>query len=72
MAGMGVSFLSAHTISRELQAGSLRVLDVQGFPLMLNWYVVHRRNKRLPPVAQAFKDFLLDEGAGLLALMMAA
>ena len=35
MAGMGVSFLSAHTISRELQAGSLAVLDVQGFPLML-------------------------------------
>ena len=55
MAGMGVSFLSAHTIGRELQAGSLAVLDVQGFPLMLNWYVVHRRSKRLPPVAQAFK-----------------
>ena len=35
MAGMGVSFLSAHTISRELQVGSLVVLDVQGFPLML-------------------------------------
>src|SRR6478752_3577136 len=38
MAGMGVSFLSAHTISRELHAGSLVVLDVVGFPLMLNWY----------------------------------
>lgn len=66
MAGMGVSFLSAHTISRELQAGSLAVLDVQGFPLMLNWYVVHRRAKRLPPVAQAFKDFLLADGADLV------
>ena len=66
IAGMGVSFLSAHTVSRELQAGSLAVLDVQGFPLMLNWYVVHRRAKRLPPVAQAFKDFLLEEGAGLI------
>ena len=66
MAGMGVSFLSAHTISRELRSGSLTTLDVQGFPLMLNWYVVHRRNKRLPPVAQAFKRFLLDEGAALI------
>jgi DNA-binding transcriptional LysR family regulator len=66
MAGMGVSFLSAHTISRELQAGSLTVLDVQGFPLMLNWFVVHRRAKRLPPVAQAFKNFLLADGAGLI------
>lgn len=63
IAGMGVSFLSAHTVSRELQAGSLAVLDVQGFPLMLNWYVVHRKHKRLPPVAQAFKGFLLTDGA---------
>ena len=67
MAGFGLSFLSAHTISQELKAGSLRVLDVQGLPLMLNWYVVHRRTKRLPPVAQAFKDFLLSDGAPLIA-----
>jgi DNA-binding transcriptional LysR family regulator len=66
IAGMGIAFLSAHTISLEMKAGSLRVLDVQGFPLMLNWYVVHRRNKRLPPVAQAFKDFLLGDGAALI------
>jgi LysR family transcriptional regulator, low CO2-responsive transcriptional regulator len=66
MAGMGLSFLSAHTISRELNAGSLTVLNVQGFPLMLNWYVVHRRSKRLPPVAQAFKVFLMKDGAALL------
>ena len=67
MAGMGVSFLSAHTVARELQAGSLAVLDVEGFPVMLNWYLVHRTNKRLPPVAQAFKDFLLSDGAALIA-----
>jgi DNA-binding transcriptional LysR family regulator len=67
IAGMGISFLSAHTISQELKARSLRVLHVQGFPLMLNWYVVHRRNKRLPPVAQAFKDFLLSDGASLIS-----
>lgn len=66
IAGMGVSFLSAHTISHELQSGSLAVLDVQGFPLMLNWFVVHRRTKRLPPVAQAFKAFLLKDGARLI------
>ncbi len=67
IAGMGVSFVSAHTIAQEMKSGSLRVLDVQGFPLMLNWYVVHRRTKRLPPVAQAFKDFLLSDGTSLIA-----
>jgi DNA-binding transcriptional LysR family regulator len=67
IAGMGISFLSAHTISLELQVGNLAVLDVQGFPLMLHWYVVHRKNKRLPPVAQAFKEFLTSEGAAHIA-----
>jgi len=66
MAGMGVGFLSAHTLTRELRSRSIAVLDVQGTPLMLNWYVVHRRTKRLPPVAQAFKAFLLKDGAKLI------
>ncbi|KXV03369.1 transcriptional regulator [Caballeronia megalochromosomata] len=63
IAGMGLSFLSAHTISMELQVGKLAVLDIEGFPVMLNWFVVHRNNKRLPPVALAFKEFLIEEGA---------
>jgi DNA-binding transcriptional LysR family regulator len=66
MAGMGLGFLSAHTISRELHTGALAILDVRGLPLMLNWYVVHRSGKRLPPVARAFRQFLLDEGAALI------
>ena len=67
IAGMGLSFLSAHTIAQELKSGSLRVLHVQRFPLMLHWFVVHRRHKRLPPVAQAFKDFLISDGAALIS-----
>ena len=70
IAGMGVTFLSAHTISRELHAGSLAILDVQRFPLMLHWYLVHRRGKRLPPVAQAFKSFLAQDGAALIELAL--
>lgn len=66
VAGMGIAFLSAHTIGLELQAGHLVVLDVLGFPAMLNWYLVHNRTKRLPPVAVAFSDFLLREGATLI------
>jgi DNA-binding transcriptional LysR family regulator len=66
MAGMGISFLSAHTVALERQVGSLVVLDVEGFPAVLNWYVVHRKHKRLPAVASAFKAFLLAEGATLI------
>jgi LysR family transcriptional regulator, low CO2-responsive transcriptional regulator len=66
IAGMGISFLSAHTIGRELEMGQLMVLDVVGFPLMLEWYVVHLRHKVLAPVAVAFKSFLLQRGAALI------
>ncbi|MDB5771392.1 MAG: transcriptional regulator, LysR family [Burkholderia sp.] len=66
IAGMGISFLSAHTINLELRTGTLVVLDVEGFPLMLSWYLVHRREKRLPPVALAFKEFLLNEGEAFI------
>ena len=66
IAGMGISFLSAHTIGRELELGRLAVLDVDGFPVMRKWHIVHHRNKRLPPVAVAFKEFLLQEGAALI------
>ena len=41
-------------------------------PVMLNWYVVHRNGKRLPPVAQAFKEFLIVDGATQIASGTAA
>ena len=66
VAGMGIAFLSAHTIGLDLQAGNLVVLDVQDFPAILHWYLVHNRTKRLPPVAAAFKEFLLRDGAPLI------
>jgi DNA-binding transcriptional LysR family regulator len=72
IAGMGIGFLSAHTIGQELKTGSLVVLPVQGFPLMLNWYIVHRSDKRLPPVASAFRQFLLDDGARLIDTLIPA
>ncbi len=67
IAGMGISFLSVHTVALELQVKNLVVLDIEGFPVMLNWFVVHRKNKRLPPVALAFKNFLLEDGTRLIA-----
>jgi len=67
MAGMGIAFLSMHTIGLELRAGRLALLAVNGLPVMREWYVIHRRGKRLSPAAQAFKSFLLEQGADLIA-----
>lgn len=63
IAGMGLAFLSIHALTLERQVGWVSVLDVEGFPAMRSWYVVHRRSKQLPPVAMAFKAFLQEEGA---------
>ncbi|MBI4194463.1 MAG: LysR family transcriptional regulator [Betaproteobacteria bacterium] len=66
MAGMGVSFLSLHTMGLELAAGKIAVLAVQGTPVMREWNVVHLKRKRLSPAATAFKAFVLARGADLI------
>jgi LysR family transcriptional regulator, low CO2-responsive transcriptional regulator len=65
-AGMGISLLSLHTIELELKTRRLAVLDVQGLPIVRDWHVVHLAAKRLSPVAQAFRDFLLSTAGKLL------
>jgi DNA-binding transcriptional LysR family regulator len=62
-AGLGLGVVSLHTVQAELAAGSLTVLDVQGFPLHRQWYLVQRQGKRLSPAAQAFAQFILKEAA---------
>lgn len=66
MAGMGISFISAHTVGLELSAGKLICLDVVGLPIVRDWYVIHLREKQLSPIASAFRGFLLERGAQIL------
>ncbi|MEJ2060538.1 MAG: LysR family transcriptional regulator [Gammaproteobacteria bacterium] len=60
-AGLGVGVVSLHTIQAELASGQLCVLDVKGFPLKRQWYLVQREGKRLSPAAQAFVQLVLKE-----------
>ncbi len=66
MAGMGLSFLSLRTVRQELAGGYLALLDVDGMPLTGQWYVTHLAGKTLSPAAQAFKGFLVEQGAALM------
>jgi DNA-binding transcriptional LysR family regulator len=66
MAGMGVSFISRHTIDLEIQTRRLVVLDVRGTPVVRQWHVAHLAKKRLSPTAAAFKEFVLTHGRELL------
>jgi len=56
VSGLGVSVLSVHTISLEGRDGPLVMLNVEGFPIMRNWYIVHPKGKELSLAAQAFLD----------------
>lgn len=66
IAGLGLSFLSRHTLSLELATGRLVALDVAGLPVMRQWFVVSLAAKRLSPAAAACRAFILGEGRRLL------
>lgn len=67
MAGMGLSFLSLHTIGLELNNKLMTVLDVEGAPVVRAWNVVHTQSKLLSPAAEAFRYFVLERGEAYLA-----
>jgi DNA-binding transcriptional LysR family regulator len=66
IAGLGIAFISAHTIASEIEDGRLKVLDVVGLPEVRQWFVVRPAAKRLMPAAGALRDFLVAEGRRFL------
>lgn len=66
MAGLGLSFISMHTIALELSVHALALVRAPGLPVIRQWNVVHGRHKRLAPASEAFKRFVLEHGRGFL------
>jgi DNA-binding transcriptional LysR family regulator len=66
MAGLGIAFISAHTVAAEVGDGRLVILDVAGLPIERAWYVVHLRHRRLLPAPRALADFLTAHGRSYL------
>jgi len=62
---LGVSVLSLHTILLEGAKGPIGLLNVEGFPVQRKWHVVYRKGKKLSIVAEAFVEFLHEEGKRL-------
>jgi len=68
MAGLGLGIVSLHTLEFELALNRVAILSVEGFPIMKEWYLVHRSGKRLSPIAQAFHEFVLNEADRVMKL----
>jgi DNA-binding transcriptional LysR family regulator len=66
IAGMGLAFLSLHTIGLELRAGVMRRLDVEDTPVMRTWNLVHPQGRVLSPAAEAFRYFMLERAEPFL------
>jgi DNA-binding transcriptional LysR family regulator len=66
IAGLGIAFISAHTIASEVEDGRLMILDIAGLPEIRHWFVVRPAAKRLMPSASVLRDFLVAEGQKFL------
>jgi len=67
MAGMGLSFLSLHTIGLELRCGLLELVHVENAPIVRTWNIVHMQSRLLSPAAEALRYFMLEHGEAHLA-----
>ena len=66
IAGLGIAFISAHTVAVEVADGRLEMLDVAGLPIVREWHAVRLRDKAVMPAGQAMWTFLSAEGQQFL------
>jgi DNA-binding transcriptional LysR family regulator len=68
MTGLGLGIISIHTLQMEFALDRLVVLNVEGFPILKDWYIVRRAGKRFSVAAQAFKEFVLSESGNIIKI----
>lgn len=59
-AGLGIALISRVALDMELETKRLVILNVEGFPIVRHWRLVHVRDKHLSATARAFKSFLIQ------------
>ncbi len=57
-AGLGVSVLSELAVKREMQYGTLSILNVEKFPIQRRWYIARLTQRPLTANVDAFIKFL--------------
>jgi DNA-binding transcriptional LysR family regulator len=56
---LGIAVLSRHALSGNLKHHGVAELDVAGFPIQSNWFIVYPKAKQLSPIAKVFLQKLL-------------
>ncbi len=61
IAGLGIAFLSAHTVATELTDGRLLMVRAPGVPIVRQWFLMHRRDMPLTAVTEKFRRFIVGQ-----------
>lgn len=69
IAGLGISFISGHTIEQELKLKRLVILDVNGTPIRRQWFSISRKDRSKTPSMEAFEAFLIRSGSRYLPVI---
>jgi len=59
-AGLGIGFVSKHSVSLQLQNNIIKQLNVAPFPIIRQWHIVHHAEAELSPIARRFKQFVIE------------
>ena len=59
-AGLGIGFVSKHSVNLQLKNKIIKQLDVAPFPIIRQWHIVHHAEAELSPIARRFKQFVID------------
>ncbi len=70
-AGLGLGIVSLNTLELELALNKVALIRAQHIPIMRHWYFVHRKDKHLSPLAEAFSAFVKDQANTLWPLAQA-
>ena len=66
LAGLGVSIMSRYTLGLDTEQDDLVTLEVEGFPIQRQWYLVYPGGKQPSPVVEAFMTFARTEARKLV------
>lgn len=60
IAGLGIAFLSLHTVMDELHSGRLVQINAPGLPIERHWFLVHPAATDLSPAAETLRERILS------------
>ncbi|MDP3862585.1 MAG: LysR family transcriptional regulator [Phaeovulum sp.] len=66
MAGLGIAFLSLHTVISEMRHGELVLLQTPNAPVSRHWFLVHAAGRHLEPAAERTRDAIQRLGGSFL------